>query len=106
LVKHPPSQNSQMGTRDISFIYDGNNQTDKAAPLDSGETLIPANYHIVRSKHVAGLETHHSQHTTQLHDLDKQMRVFPSLQPNRRFEAVQLNRTMDAMLKELETEKN
>ena len=33
------------------------------------------------------------------------MRVFPSLQPNRRFEAVQLNRTMDAMLKELETEK-
>ena len=33
------------------------------------------------------------------------MRVFPSLQPNRRFEAVQLNRTLDAMLKELETEK-
>ena len=37
-------------------------------------------------------------------DVDKQLRIFPSLQPNKRFEALQLNRTLDVMLEELGAE--
>jgi len=103
LVKHPPSQNNQMGTRDISFIHDGKHYSDKPTEIDKGETLLPSNFHLVRSKQVAGLETRPGQHTTQLCDVDKQLRIFPSLQPNKRFEAIQLNRTLDAMMAELGT---
>lgn len=101
LVRHPPSQTNKMGTRDISFIHDGKQDTDKASEVDKGETLLPSNFHLVRSKHVAGLETRPGQHTTHLCDVDKQLRIFPSLQPNKRFEALQLNRTLDVMLEEL-----
>ena len=64
LVKHPPSQNNQMGTRDISFIHDGQHYSDKPQDVDKGETLLPSNFHLVRSQQVAGLETYPGQHTT------------------------------------------
>ncbi|KAL2089660.1 hypothetical protein ACEWY4_014348 [Coilia grayii] len=100
--------------RDISFLCDAvaskkdyipiPPKTDKGSsqgvPKTTGpeETLIPEEYHIVKNKGVKGLEFYEDKYTVLLEDEDKMLRVFPSMKPSGRLEAVQLLRVMDGML--------
>ncbi|XP_006821546.1 axonemal dynein light chain domain-containing protein 1-like [Saccoglossus kowalevskii] len=62
------------------------------------DTLIPEEYHVVKSKGVQGLEFNEDKFTTQLSDMDKNLRTFPSMKPVSRYEVVQLMETLDTML--------
>ncbi|KAG5275416.1 hypothetical protein AALO_G00120060 [Alosa alosa] len=103
--------------RDISFLWDAVASkkdhiplpptTDRANSPSSPspqkttapvETLIPEEYHIVKSKGVKGLEFYEDKYTVLLEDEDKMLRIFPSMKPSGRLEAVQLLRVMDEML--------
>lgn len=104
LVDNPPSKNGQIGTRDISFLHDH----EKPLAITAGEngnhdSLLPEEFQIIRSQKVAGLSVRPTQYSTHLTETDpkESLRVFPSLLPNRRFEAKQLDRTFDAMMEEL-----
>ena len=122
LTDFPRSSVKQVGTRDVSFLYDikvgeaGNltkhGHNDKSAirleaiPSDTltksklalPDTVIPEEYHLVKSKAVLGLEMIDEDLTTKLVDADQTLRVFPSLNPTKRFEVVQLLQTLDLML--------
>jgi len=120
LIDHPPSINEQIGTRDISFLHD-NSEKPSLAIENSGDgncgnggvgervdTLLPAQFQLVRSERVAGLNVRPSKYATQLGDEqlttvadEAGLRVFPSLYPNRRFEVKQLDRTFERMIDEL-----
>ncbi|XP_015211305.2 axonemal dynein light chain domain-containing protein 1 isoform X3 [Lepisosteus oculatus] len=107
--------------RDISFLCDGIASKRAITPVPSPsdvscaqdkqdhfqnaskelglmESLIPEEYHIVKNKGVLGLECYEDKYTVLLEDSDKRLRVFPSLKPSGRLEAVQLMRVMDTML--------
>ncbi|KAM6962492.1 axonemal dynein light chain domain-containing protein 1 [Aplochiton taeniatus] len=62
------------------------------------DSLIPEEYHIVKNKGVQGLECYDDKFTIFLEDEEKMLKVFPSLRPSGRLEAVQLMKVMDAML--------
>ncbi|KAM3876282.1 axonemal dynein light chain domain-containing protein 1-like [Diretmus argenteus] len=106
----PTGTNSDQ---DISFLCDVMATQRKRTPLPpladkSGdahtqdvslsESLIPEEYHIVKNKGLQGLEFYEDKFTVQLQDEDQRLRVFPSLRPSGRLEAVQLMRIMDEML--------
>ncbi|XP_072130120.1 axonemal dynein light chain domain-containing protein 1 isoform X1 [Mobula birostris] len=112
--------------RDISFLYDavctkcsinvmpvalaamdksavraqsGKQSTTKQGDLP--ESLIPDEYHIVKNKGVLGLEYYEDKYTTLLEDDEKKLRVFPSMKPSGRAEAIQLSQVMDDMLEKV-----
>ncbi|XP_060685549.1 axonemal dynein light chain domain-containing protein 1-like [Hemiscyllium ocellatum] len=65
------------------------------------ESLIPDEYHIVKNKGVLGLEYYEDKYTTLLQDHEKKLRVFPSMKPSGRVEAIQLSQVMDSMLEKV-----
>ncbi|XP_078263760.1 axonemal dynein light chain domain-containing protein 1 isoform X2 [Rhinoraja longicauda] len=65
---------------------------------DVSESLIPDEYHIVKNRGVLGLEYYEDKYTTLLEDHEKKLRVFPSMKPCGRIEAIQLSQVMDDML--------
>ncbi|XP_077986638.1 axonemal dynein light chain domain-containing protein 1-like isoform X2 [Glandiceps talaboti] len=109
--------------RDISFLYDVTQEPIKPLKIDPNDksssrivekykehsvsekkgmslsdTLIPEEYHVVKSKGVQGLEFHDEKFTTQLSDIDKHLQVFPSMKPASRYEVVQLVGVLDEMM--------
>jgi len=96
LIKAPPSHSGQVGSRDISFLQD-------KANMQQGieDSIIPKNFHVIKSSRVIGLDAKSGPYRTTLEDGLNRLRVFPSLQPNRRVDAVMLNEAMDKMLEEL-----
>ncbi|XP_012990559.3 axonemal dynein light chain domain-containing protein 1 [Esox lucius] len=62
------------------------------------ESLIPEEYHIVKNKGVQGLECYDDTFTVLLEDDERRLKVFPSMRPSGRLEAVQLMKAMDDML--------
>uniref|UniRef100_UPI00398EAF57 axonemal dynein light chain domain-containing protein 1 n=1 Tax=Pristiophorus japonicus TaxID=55135 RepID=UPI00398EAF57 len=69
--------------------------------LDVPESLIPDEYHIVKNKGVLGLEYYEDKYTTLLQDHEKNLRLFPSMKPSGRVEAIQLSQVMDTMLEKV-----
>jgi len=63
------------------------------------DSLIPSEFHIIKSKGVVGLEVHDSKYTTTTADHEKHRTIFPSMKPASRQEAIQLLNTMDTLLK-------
>ncbi|CAK8690820.1 unnamed protein product [Clavelina lepadiformis] len=126
LTDFPRSLGKGIGTRDVSFLYDVATQpTPKPSPASrfdksairleasqqaigtrsSGklavpDSIIPEEYHIVKSKAVLGLEYIDEDLTTKLADREQTLRLFPSLLPTKRFEVIQLLQTLDAMLEQ------
>ncbi|XP_039257089.2 axonemal dynein light chain domain-containing protein 1-like [Styela clava] len=125
LTDHPKSDGKTVGSKDISFLYDVSamqkppsekpSRHDKSSSRSQAsrelnatkssssnlavpDSIIPDEYHLVKSKGVLGLEYMDEQMTTNLADKEKTLRVFPSLKPTKRFEVVQLMKTMDQML--------
>uniref|UniRef100_A0AAV2KNA9 Axonemal dynein light chain domain-containing protein 1 n=1 Tax=Knipowitschia caucasica TaxID=637954 RepID=A0AAV2KNA9_KNICA len=92
--------------RDISFLCDAaQRKTITLPPLaeDSqnmtvSESLIPDEYHIVKNKGLRSLELYDDAFTVQLQDEEQKLRVFPSMKPSGRQEALQLMLVMDDML--------
>ncbi|PIK62067.1 putative axonemal dynein light chain domain-containing protein 1 [Apostichopus japonicus] len=103
--------------RDISFLYDvalveppltKPNTRDpstvrikdrsKEEPMAVSETLIPSEYHIVKSKGVQQLEFQEDKYTTNLVDDEKNLVKFPSMKPTSRYEVLQLQEALEAML--------
>ncbi|XP_023668949.2 axonemal dynein light chain domain-containing protein 1 isoform X2 [Paramormyrops kingsleyae] len=97
--------------RDISFLRDAISAQKKVSLLppvaDLGSvqkdvnlmgSLIPEEYHIVKNKGVVGLTYYEDKYTILLEDEENRLKIFPSLKPSGRVEAVQLMRVMDAML--------
>ncbi|XP_059840522.1 axonemal dynein light chain domain-containing protein 1 isoform X2 [Hypanus sabinus] len=68
---------------------------------DVPESVIPDEYHIVKNKGVLGLEYYEDKYTTLLEDDEKKLRVFPSMKPSGRAEAIQLSQVMDDMLEKV-----
>ncbi|KAA0712123.1 Axonemal dynein light chain domain-containing protein 1 [Triplophysa tibetana] len=62
------------------------------------ETLIPEEYHIIKSKGLRGLQCYDDKFTVLLEDNEQKLRVFPSMKPTSRLEVMQLMRVMDDML--------
>nr|XP_009862323.2 axonemal dynein light chain domain-containing protein 1-like isoform X1 [Ciona intestinalis] len=126
LTDNPRSLGKGVGTRDISFLFDVSgqkkpqppnpNKNDKSAvrfeaanstqdinsntALAVPDSIIPEEYHVIKSRAVLGLEYIDEELTTKLTDHDQLLRIFPSLNPTKRFEVLQLLRTMDAMLEQ------
>ncbi|KAK7095467.1 axonemal dynein light chain domain-containing protein 1-like [Littorina saxatilis] len=103
--------------KDISFLYDvpqefshpekpdvdkSSVRKDSEIPpkkaLQLPDTLVPAEYHIVKNKGVMGIEYHEDKYTTCPEDHEKHLIVFPSMKPSSRYEVVQLKKTMGDML--------
>ncbi|XP_033873479.3 axonemal dynein light chain domain-containing protein 1 isoform X1 [Acipenser ruthenus] len=92
--------------RDISFLCDAimkdrqQAQRDVLQNLhtDPSLSLVPEEFHIVKNKGVMGLEYYEDKYTLLLEDEEKRLKVFPSMKPSGRLEAVQLMRVMDTML--------
>ncbi|XP_056615351.1 axonemal dynein light chain domain-containing protein 1 [Triplophysa dalaica] len=85
---HPPSMDEQ----DSALLH--GDQKDMS-PL---ETLIPEEYHIIKSKGLRGLQCYDDKFTVLLEDNEKKLRVFPSMKPTSRLEVMQLMKVMDDML--------
>ncbi|XP_071820220.1 axonemal dynein light chain domain-containing protein 1-like isoform X2 [Apostichopus japonicus] len=103
--------------RDISFLYDvalvepplaKPNTRDpstvrikdrsKEEPMAVSETLIPSEYHIVKSKGVQQLEFQEDKYTTNLVDDEMNLVKFPSMKPTSRYEVLQLQEALEAIL--------
>ncbi|KAM9831488.1 axonemal dynein light chain domain-containing protein 1 [Neosynchiropus ocellatus] len=97
--------------RDVSFLCDSVTHKKTSLPplserrgastvqnLNGLESLVPEEYHIVRNKGIDSLKLYEDVFTVQLLEDDQRLRVFPSLQPSGRLEAIQLMRIMDDML--------
>ncbi|XP_030646965.1 axonemal dynein light chain domain-containing protein 1 [Chanos chanos] len=84
----------------LPSVIDRNSAQSQGTPKDMStmETLIPEEYHIVKNRGVRALQCYEDKFTVLLEDEDKKLRVFPSLRPSGRLEAVQLMRVMDEML--------
>lgn len=59
------------------------------------DTVIPEEYHMVKTKSVLGLEFIDKKNTTLATDPEKTLRVFPSLKPNKRFEVGWISNKID-----------
>ncbi|XP_078605454.1 axonemal dynein light chain domain-containing protein 1-like isoform X2 [Branchiostoma floridae x Branchiostoma japonicum] len=79
-----------------SIRADAVKEVDKNIALP--DSLIPDEYHIVKSKGVMGLEYHDDKFTTDKDDHEKHLTMFPSLRPSGRYEVVHLQKVMDDML--------
>jgi len=113
LTNKPRSNGDRVGTRDVSFLYDCNaigfsskiNLAEDSGDKESLTKLkIPGKiaeneFNLVKTKKVRSLKFLDSKDTTELVDVEKKLRVFPSLQPAKRHEVVQLLKTFDYMLK-------
>ncbi|XP_056132913.1 axonemal dynein light chain domain-containing protein 1 [Lampris incognitus] len=110
-LEQPPSLRG--AGRDISFLCDAmatQRRRKSLPPLSEQgndcmkqrgglvESLIPAEYHLVRNRGLKSLALYDNKFTVQLMDDDQRFRVFPSLKPSGRQEAVQLMTVMDDML--------
>ncbi|KAL1023170.1 hypothetical protein UPYG_G00037260 [Umbra pygmaea] len=102
--------------RDISFLCDAMVSQRERIPLppmvDRGakntptnqkdishtESLIPEEYHILKNKGVQGLNCYDDKFTVLLEDENRRLKLFPSMRPSGRLEAVQLMKVMDEML--------
>ncbi|KAG5850917.1 hypothetical protein ANANG_G00087460 [Anguilla anguilla] len=100
--------------RDISFLCDAMVSQRTRKPLSEmavrgstqdlhkdpnlEESLIPAEYHVVKNKGVMGLKCYEDKYTVLLEDEEKRLRVFPSMKPSSRLEVLQLKKVMDEML--------
>lgn len=110
LTDRPTSFNIEnIGTRDVSYLANADDYTKKSEidRIDQIEdSLLPKEYHIVKTKAVAGLEYQDEAFTTKLKELPVQkqaeirLRTFPSLKPAKRNDAIQLLRILDEMLEE------
>ncbi|KAI4899063.1 hypothetical protein NFI96_031205 [Prochilodus magdalenae] len=87
-------QDTGVSVQYIVIYYNIVNRKD----AHSMETLIPAEYHIVKHKGLKGLQCYDDKFTVLLEDDEKKIKVFPSMKPSGRLEAVQLMRVMDDML--------
>ncbi|XP_078802014.1 axonemal dynein light chain domain-containing protein 1 isoform X2 [Oryzias latipes] len=98
--------------RDISFLCDAVSQR-KTTPLPSltgkrdicdtenlniSDQLIPEEFNFVKNKGIGCLKFYEDAFTVQLMDEEQKLRVFPSLKPSSRKEAVELMKNMDDML--------
>ncbi|XP_067893553.1 axonemal dynein light chain domain-containing protein 1 isoform X3 [Heterodontus francisci] len=88
-------------TRDKSAVRAQLEKQHATKELDVPESLIPDEYHIVKNKGVLGLEYYDDKYTTLLQDREKKLRIFPSMKPSGRVEAIQLSQVMDAMLEKV-----
>ncbi|XP_052445295.1 axonemal dynein light chain domain-containing protein 1 [Carassius gibelio] len=96
--------------RDISFLCDARlplppmterspaQGDQKLKDVNSLETLIPEEYHIIKNKGLKGLQCYDDKFTVLLEDDKQKLRVFPSMKPSGRLEVVQLMKVMDKML--------
>ncbi|XP_059424679.1 axonemal dynein light chain domain-containing protein 1 [Carassius carassius] len=94
--------------RDISFLCDARlplpPMTERSPAqgdqndVNSLETLIPEEYHIIKNKGLKGLQCYDDKFTVLLEDDKQKLRVFPSMKPSGRLEVVQLWKVMDKML--------
>ncbi|KAM8889021.1 axonemal dynein light chain domain-containing protein 1 isoform 2-T2 [Synchiropus picturatus] len=97
--------------RDVSFICDSVTHKKTSLPplsercgastvqnLNGLESLVPEEYHILQNKGIGTLKLYEDAFTVQLQEDDQRLRVFPSLQPSGRLEAIHLMRIMDDML--------
>ncbi|KAG7327535.1 hypothetical protein KOW79_009141 [Hemibagrus wyckioides] len=71
---------------------------DSQKDTNSTETLIPEEYHIMTNTGVKALQCFDDKFTVLLEDEKKRLKIFPSMRPSGRLEAVQLLRVMDDML--------
>ncbi|XP_033119171.1 axonemal dynein light chain domain-containing protein 1-like isoform X2 [Anneissia japonica] len=62
------------------------------------ETLIPSEYHVVKSKGVQSLDFKDEKYTTHLIDKQEEPVSFPSMKPASRYEVLQLKETIRTML--------
>jgi len=113
LTNNPRSNGDRVGTRDVSFLFDRkplgfNSKTNQAEGSGDKEPFsklkVPGKvaeneFNLVKSKKVRSLKFLDSKNTTELLDVEKKLRVFPSLQPAKRHEVVQLLKSFDYMLK-------
>ncbi|XP_053718808.1 axonemal dynein light chain domain-containing protein 1 isoform X2 [Synchiropus splendidus] len=97
--------------RDVSFLCDSVTHKNTSLPplsercgastvqnLNGLESLVPEEYHILQNKGIGTLKLYEDAFTVQLQEDDQKLRVFPSLQPSGRLEAIHLMRIMDDML--------
>jgi len=106
--------------KDISFLFDVQNARPKTAdvskndassirapedifdnPLQLTDTLVPDEYHIVKSRGVWPLRINENQFTTMPEDHLNHVTIFPSMKPAGRNEVIQLKHTMDALLEKV-----
>uniref|UniRef100_A0A3P9HLT5 Axonemal dynein light chain domain containing 1 n=1 Tax=Oryzias latipes TaxID=8090 RepID=A0A3P9HLT5_ORYLA len=66
--------------------------------LNISDQLIPEEFNFVKNKGIGCLKFYEDAFTVQLMDEEQKLRVFPSLKPSGRKEAVELMRNMDDML--------
>ena len=59
---------------------------EKTSKIAVPDTIIPEEYHLVKTKAVLGLEYIDEKTSTLAKDPEHTLRVFPSLKPNKRFE--------------------
>ncbi|CAD5117036.1 DgyrCDS5863 [Dimorphilus gyrociliatus] len=62
------------------------------------DSLIPEEYHVVKSRATMGLEYHTEKYTTKVKDHECHLTAFPSMQPTSRFEVFRLKETLGEML--------
>ncbi|KAF6734344.1 Axonemal dynein light chain domain-containing protein 1 [Oryzias melastigma] len=98
--------------RDISFLCDamtqrkttplpplrGKSEICETENLNISDNLIPEEFHFVKNRGIQCLKFYEDPFTVQLMDEERKLRVFPSLKPSGRQEAVELMRAMDDML--------
>ncbi|KAJ8278742.1 hypothetical protein COCON_G00058080 [Conger conger] len=90
--------------RDISYLCDAmvsqrtRRPLTEMADLSLEESLIPAEYHLVKNRGVVGLRFHEDKYTVLLEDEERRQRVFPSMKPGSRLEVLQLRKVMEEML--------
>ena len=116
LTDQPTTFNiSSIGTKDVSYLANAEDYKRKAdiSRVDKiTDSLLPKEYHIVKTKAVVGLEYQDEAFTTRLQQLpvDKQaeirLRTFPSLKPAKRNDAIQLLRILDDMLEDAGLDKD
>ena len=100
LTEHPVPFTNRAGTRDVSYLANANDTDSHEVP----DTIIPSEFHIMKSKATIGLEYQDEEFTTKLKELslakqtEYHLRAFPSLKPSKRHDAIQLLQVLDEML--------
>ncbi|KAM9378972.1 axonemal dynein light chain domain-containing protein 1 [Phaethornis superciliosus] len=69
------------------------------------DSLVPKEFHIVKSRGVLPLKYLDDKYTTLLKDREKKLRLFPSVKPSGRLEVMQLMEVMDSMLEKAGVDK-
>ncbi|KAM6262680.1 axonemal dynein light chain domain-containing protein 1 [Porphyrio hochstetteri] len=101
--KATPGRKSSNGScRDRRGSRDSVPRAPRAAPAD---TLIPKEFHVVKNRGVLPLKYFDNKYTTLLEDCEKKLRLFPSMRPSGRLEAIHLMEVMDSMLEKAGVDK-